>query len=232
MLPFAVKGVLWYQGESNCMIEDQDTYQEKFRLFVSSWRSLFKDDKLPFYTVQISPYLYTARKDPKKHTLELLAKFWEAQTNCLSIPNTGMVITTDLVDDLSDIHPSYKWVVAHRLALTALAKTYNKRSVVYSGPVYRSAKKKKNKIELKFINTGSGLASSDDKPLTWFTIAGEDEKFVPASVTIEGDKLIVSSPEVAKPKYIRFAWNETAQPNFINKEGLPAVPFRTDHLKN
>jgi sialate O-acetylesterase len=75
------------------------------------------------------------------------------------------------------------------------------------------------------------LSSSDDKPLTWFTIAGDDEKFVPAIVTIEGDKLIVSSPEVSKPKYVRFAWDETAQPNFINKEGLPAVPFRTDHLK-
>lgn len=83
LMPFAVKGVLWYQGESNCMIEDQETYKEKFRLFVSSWRNLFKDEKLPFYTVQISPYLYTARKDPKKHTSDLLAKFWEAQTNCL-----------------------------------------------------------------------------------------------------------------------------------------------------
>ncbi len=142
-----------------------------------------------------------------------------------------MVVTTDLVDNLSDIHPSYKWVVGHRLALVALAKSYNK-SVVYSGPVYRSAKKKKNTIELKFTNTGSGLASSDDKPLTCFTIAGEDEKFVPARVTIEGDKLIVLSPEVSKPKYVRFAWTETAQPNFINKEGLPAVPFRSDHLKN
>ncbi len=232
LIPFAVKGVLWYQGESNCMIEDQDTYKEKFRLLVSSWRNLFKDEQLPFYTVQISPYLYTARKDPKKHEPELLAKFWEAQTNCLSIKNTGMVVTTDLVDNLSDIHPSYKWVVGHRLALLALAKSYNKKSVVYSGPVYRSAKKKKNTIELKFTNTGSGLASSDDKSLTWFAIAGEDEKFVTASVIIERDKLIVSSPEVKKPKYVRFAWTETAQPNFINKEGLPAVPFRSDHLKN
>lgn len=232
MLPFAVKGFLWYQGESNCMIEDQDTYKEKFRLLVSSWRNVFKDEQLPFYTVQISPYLYTARKDPKKHTPELLAKFWEAQTNCLTIKNTGMVVTTDLVDNLSDIHPSYKWVVGHRLALLALAKLYNKKSVVYSGPVYRSAKKNKNTIELKFTNTGSGLASCDDKPLSWFTIAGEDEKFVPATVVIDRDKLIVSSAEVSKPKYVRFAWNETAQPNFINKEGLPSVPFRTDHLKN
>jgi len=232
LLPFAIKGVLWYQGESNCMIEDQQTYPEKFRLFTETWRNLFKDDRLPVYTVQISPYLYTARKDAKKHSPELLAQFWEAQTKCLAFPNIEMTVTTDLVDKLSDIHPSYKWTVAHRLALQVLAKTYSKDQLVYSGPVFSKAKKKKDAIELKFTHTGGGLASSDGQPLTWFAIAGKDEKFVPASVTIDGDKLIVSSPEVVKPKYVRFAWAETAQPNFVNKEGLPARPFRTDKLKS
>ena len=229
LIPFAIKGVLWYQGESNCMVEDQATYPEKFRLFVKSWREQFKDDKLPFYTVEIAPYSYTTRRDPKKHSPELLPEFWEAQTKCLSVvPNTEMVITTDLVDNLSDIHPSYKWIVAHRLALTALAKSYGKTSLVYSGPVYKSLKRKKNGIELSFTNIGSGLASSDTtKPLSWFSIAGEDGKFVPATAVIEGDKVIVSSPEVTKPRQVRFAWHETAQPNFINKEGLPAAPFQT-----
>jgi sialate O-acetylesterase len=214
------------------MIEDQDTYKEKFRLFENAWRNVLKDEKLPFYTVQIAPYLYSSRKDPKKHAPDLLAKFWEAQTNCLSLKNTYMVVTTDLVDKLTDIHPSYKWVVAHRLALQALAKTYNNKSIVYAGPQYKSMKKKKDQIILSFTNTGTGLASRDDKPLTWFTIAGEDQHFVPANVTIDGEKLIVSSPEIKQPTYVRFAWDETAQPNFINKEGLPAVPFRTDNLKN
>jgi sialate O-acetylesterase len=228
LIPFAIKGVLWYQGESNCMIEDQATYPEKFRIFVQSWREQFKDDKLPFYTVQIAPHLYTSRRDPKKHIPELLPAFWEAQTKCLSVPFTEMVVTTDLVDNLSDIHPSYKWTIAHRLALTALAKSYGKTSLVYSGPLYKSMKRRKNEIELSFIHTGSGLAISDTtKPLTWFSIAGEDGKFVPATAVIEGDKVIVSAAEVTKPRQVRFAWHETAQPNFINKEGLPAAPFQT-----
>jgi sialate O-acetylesterase len=231
LIPFGIKGILWYQGESNCMIEDQATYPEKFKLFISSWRTLFKDNQLPLYTVQISPYLYSARNDPKKHSVDLLAKFWEAQTTCLKIPNIEMVVTTDLVDNLSDIHPSYKWIVGHRLALTALAKTYGKTSFVYSGPVYESMQKNRQRIELYFSNTGSGLSSSDGKPLNWFTVAGKDGKFIKADVVIEGNKLIVSSTEVAKPKHVRFAWNETAQPNFINKEGLPARPFRTDKRK-
>lgn len=231
LIPFGIKGILWYQGESNCTIEDQATYPEKFRLFVNSWRNLFKDDQLPFYTVEISPYLYSGRNDPKKHSADLLPKFWEAQTNCLKIPNTEMVVTTDLVDNLSDIHPSFKWIVAHRLAVTALAKTYNMTSVIYSGPVYKSMKRNKHKVELKFNHTGTGLSVSDDKPLNWFIVAGKDKKFVKADAVIEGNKLKISSNEVTKPRYIRFAWDETAQPNFINKEGLPARPFRTDKLK-
>lgn len=231
LIPFAVKGILWYQGESNCMIEDQATYPEKFKLFINFWRTLFNDAQLPLYTVQIAPFLYTSRKDPKKHTADLLPKFWEAQTKCLKIPNTEMVVTTDLVDNLSEIHPSYKWIVAHRLAVTALAKAYGRVSLVYSGPVYQAMKKNKHSIELEFSNTGSGLFSNDEQPLTWFTIAGKDGIFVKADAVIEGDKLVVSSPEVAKPKYVRFAWDETAQPNFINKEGFPAQPFRTDKLK-
>jgi sialate O-acetylesterase len=226
LVPVGIKGILWYQGESNCMIEDQDTYKEKFNVFIESWRMLFKDEQLPIYTVQISPYLYTSRKDPKKHTTDLLAKFWEVQAECVKIPNTAMVVTTDLVDNLSDIHPSYKWVVAHRLALSALVKTYGKQ-LVYSGPVYQQMKKNKNKIELQFTHTGNGLSASDGKPLSWFTVAGKDGQFVKADAVIEGNKIIVSSPEVAKPKHVRFAWDETAQPNFFNKEGLPALPFRT-----
>ncbi|MFT3844911.1 MAG: sialate O-acetylesterase [Lacibacter sp.] len=232
LIPFAVKGVLWYQGESNCMIEDQETYVEKFRLLVSSWRTLFKDEQLPFYTVQISPYLYTARKDPKKHTPELLAKFWEAQTNCLAIPNVSMVVTTDLVDNLKDIHPSYKWVVAHRLVLQAMEKTYNDHSSVTSGPVFQSVKRKKNKLIVSFTHVGKGLVSSDAQPLTWFSIAGKDGKFVNAQALIVGNEVIVYSDEIKKPKYVRFAWNETAQPNFFNSDGLPALPFRTDNIND
>lgn len=229
LLPFSIKGILWYQGESNCMIEDQATYPEKFDLFVKSWRTLFKDEQLPVYTVQISPYLYTARKDAKKHSNTLLPLFWEAQEKCLQTPNTEMIVTTDLVDDLSNIHPSYKWEVGRRLALTALAKTYGK-DVEYSGPLYESMEVKKDKVWLSFTHTGKKLRSSDGNKLSWFSIAGADGKFVKAEVKIKKKKLIVYSNEVNEPRYVRFAWDETAMPNLVNKAGLPARPFRTDNF--
>lgn len=227
IVPFAVKGMLWYQGETNCMTEDQAVYPEKVRLMVDLYRSLFNNPKMPFYFVQISPYLYTKRtNDPKKHTEELLPEFWEAQEKCLSIPRTGMVVTTDLVDKLTDIHPSYKWEVGRRLALIALAKDYRKK-VVYEGPKYKSMKVNGNKVELSLINKGGTLKSIDGQSLTWFSVAGADGKFVPAQAEIKGKKVIVWSDKVQNPKEVRFAWNERAMPNLINTAGLPAVPFRT-----
>ncbi len=227
MMPYTIKGMLWYQGESNCMVEDQATYPAKMELMINTWRDLFHDKKIPFYFVQIAPHKYTSRlKDAKPHTVESLPLTWEAQTKNLSIPYTAMVVTTDLVDDLTNIHPSYKWTVAHRLALCALAKDY-KHKIVYSGPAYQSMKIKKNTIELSFNYVGSGLISGDDQPLTWFAIAGADNQFVPAKATIKGDKIIVEADSIAKPTQVRFAWDESAQPNLFNKEGLPALPFRT-----
>jgi sialate O-acetylesterase len=209
------------------MIEDQATYPAKFELLVNTWRSLFKDNNLPFYYVQIAPYSYSSRKDKKVHAPTLLPEFWEAQSNSLSLKNTGMAVTTDLVDNFSDIHPSYKWVIGRRLALWALEKDYKIKQLAYSGPMFVSSKRKKNTIVLSFGHTGSGLASSDGKPLTWFSIAGKDGKFINANAVIEGNKVIVSSPEIKKPTSVRFAWDEKAQPNLFNKEGLPALPFRT-----
>jgi len=227
LVPFAIKGVLWYQGESNAMVEDQKTYPAKFELLVNTWRNLFNNAQLPFYFVQIAPHLYTTRKDKKIHSTSLLPEFWEAQTQSLHLKNTGMAVTTDLVDNLADIHPSYKWTIGRRLALWALEKDYGIKQVAVSGPMYISSKRKKNKIVIQFKSAGSGLGTTDGNALTWFTIAGKDGKFVNATAVIEGDKVIVSAAEILKPKYVRFAWDEKAQPNFINKEGLPALPFRT-----
>jgi sialate O-acetylesterase len=228
LFPFSVAGVLWYQGESDLLIHDHATYAAKFDLLVNTWRQLFKDASLPFYYVQIAPHYYTKRKDPLPHLPQALPEFWEVQSQCLHVPNTAMAVTTDLVDNLNDIHPSYKWIVAHRLALIAFAKYYGEKNVVFSGPVFEKAKIKKHSIELTFTNTGSGLKSGDGKPLSWFSVAGKnDSTFVPANAIIKNNKVIVSSDSVTDPMYVRFAWSEDAQPNLFNEEGLPASAFRT-----
>ena len=229
MLSLAIKGVLWYQGENNCNTNDHALYPEKFKLFVDTWRNLFADKKMPFYYVQIAPCLYTQRlKDnPMAKNEFTLPLMWEAQTKSLSIDHTGMAVTTDLVDNLNDIHPPYKWMVGHRLALWAKAKTYNIKKVEYSGPQFHSMKIEGQNAILTFSHA-SGLKSNDDKPLNWFSVAGEDGKFFNATAEVANGKIIISSPNVQMPMHVRFAWNEAAQPNLVNAAGLPAIPFRTN----
>lgn len=229
LIPFALKGFLWYQGESGCFLNENIRYAYKQKMLMESWRNDWEDKKLPFYYVQIAPYTYSAAKDVRPHTAENLPEFWESQALLLKLPNTGMITITDLVDSIVDLHPAYKWEVGRRLSLAALNKTYGFRDVVCSGPTYKSMKVVKDKIEVAFSNIGAGLISRNGKPLTWFSIAGADGEFFPASAVIQGNKVIVSAREVLNPVNVRFAWNEAAQSNFINKEGLPAVPFRSDN---
>ena len=228
IIPYTMKGILWYQGESNLMVHDTTTFTAKTRLMLDTWKSMWNDQDLSFYYVQIAPYYYSKRKDKLTHGTDLLPYYWEAQARCLDFPASGMVVTTDLVDNLADIHPGYKWEVGRRLSLWALAKDYDKK-VIYSGPIYKNSKVRKNSIELSFTQTGSGLISTNGERLNWFTIAGADRKFYPAEAIIKGMKLIVSSKYVETPVSVRFAWDETAMPNFCNSEKLPASPFRTDN---
>jgi sialate O-acetylesterase len=158
---------------------------------------------------------------------ETLPRFWNAQEAALVLSHTGMAVTTDLADNINDLHPTYKWKVGERLALLALAHDYHK-NVAYAGPTFKRAATKGNKVEVEFSNTGKGLVSDNQQPLTWFAIAGADEKFVPAKAEIRNNMVIISSDEVPSPKYVRFGWNEAAQPNLFDKDGLPAVPFSTD----
>jgi len=229
LIPFSIRGFLWYQGESNCFLNENIRYAYKFKTLIESWRSDWGNAEMPFYFVQIAPYNYSTSKDVRPHTPENLPEMWEAQSLALTLPNTGMITITDLVDSLVDIHPGYKWEVGRRLSLVALNHVYGFKDLICSGPTFKQLKIKNDKIELSFTNTGSGLASRDGKSPDWFTIAGSDGKFIEARAEINGDKIIVSAPGIKKPMAVRFAWNEAAQSNFINKEGLPAVPFRSDN---
>lgn len=229
LIPYTLKGFLWYQGESNCFLNENIRYAYKFKTLIESWRNDWNDTKLPFYFVQLAPYAYSTTQDERSHTAEQLPEFWEAQKLALHLKNTNTIAITDLVDNIADLHPGYKWEIGRRSSLLASNKTYGQKDVVWSGPVYKKMKTVGNTIEITYSDTGSGLKSRDGKPLTWFTIAGEDGKFVKANAKIKGDKIILSAPEIIHPVSARFGWNEGAQSNFINNEGLPAVPFRTDN---
>lgn len=216
LIPYGIRGVIWYQGESNCLRAEQ--YRKLFPALIRDWRSRWGEGDFPFYYVQLAPFA--------RHKLEW-PELWEAQRMTLSVPNTGMAVITD-VGNVGNIHPPKKLEVGHRLALWALAKTYGRKDVVYSGPLYKSAQVEGNKIRIGFDHVEGGLASRDGKPLSWFTIAGEDKVFHPAVAEIEKDSIVVSSPEVPAPRQVRFGWDCVAEPNLMNKAGLPASPFRTD----
>ena len=227
---FALRGALWYQGESNCMDTNDDylTYADKMSALVGGWRTVWRQGDFPFYFVQIAPFKYAGGKVARVKSAETLPEFWTLQSRAARhIKNAGMVVTTDLVDDLNDIHPRDKATVGHRLALLALDETYEKE-IVSSGPVFKEMKISGGKAVLKFKNAGGGLRSKDGRPLTWFTMAGADGKFTAAAATIAGATVEVSAAGITDPKAVRFAWSEIAQPNFCNAAGLPAEPFRTD----
>jgi len=219
IVPFAIRGAIWYQGEAN--LSDAMLYYEKTKALIGGWRQVWGLGDFPFYFVQLAPFRYGG--SPFR-----LPEIWEAQTASLSIPNTGMAVTVDIVADLDDIHPTNKQDVGKRLALWALAKTYGRTDLVYSGPIYKSMSVEDGKIRITFDHTGTGLTSSDGKPLTCFEIASSYKRFVKAQTQIDGDTLLVWSNAIASPVAVRFAWNQESQPNLSNKEGLPASPFRTD----
>jgi sialate O-acetylesterase len=229
IVPFGIKGVIWYQGESNVMNEDGPLYTDKMQALIQGWRKDWNEGDFAFYWVQLAPFRYTSRlKDAKPHSVESLPLGWEAQTRALKIPHTGMAVITDLVTDLKDIHPTNKAPVGDRLVRIALAKDYGMTDVVYSGPMYRDLKINGAEAVVSFDDADGGLNTRDGQPPNWFTIAGEDQHFVDATAKIDGDTVVVSSPAVAQPAAVRFGWNEDAMPNLMNKAGLPASPFRTD----
>jgi sialate O-acetylesterase len=188
---------------------------------IENWRHDFGTD-FPFYYVQIAPYTYG------KETRAPLIREMQMQT--MDVPKTGMVVVSDLVDDVKNIHPRNKQDVGKRLASWALAETYNVKGLVYKHPLYQSMYVEKGKIRISFENVNKGLKAGGGE-ITCFEIAGEDRVFKPAKVKIDGNTVLVSSKEVKTPVAVRFSWSNDAIGNLFSQEGLPVAPFRTDDWK-
>lgn len=219
---YTIKGMLWYQGESNT--GDATSYARLFPALISDWRMRWKEGDLPFLFVQLPGYgevQYTPSESQ-------WAQFRAAQFKTLSVPNTGMATAIDL-GEWNDIHPANKKDVGTRLALVAEKVAYGEKNIVYTGPLYASAEKQGNKISIAFNATGSGLVANDGEALYAFTIAGSDRRFVPAFAIIEGDHVVVWNDGIQDPVFVRYAWADNpAGANLYNREGLPAAPFEAE----
>lgn len=216
---FNIAGAIWYQGESNTV--NNESYYKLFTTMINSWRESWKKD-FPFYYVQIAPYKYGLNN--------VGALVQEAQTKAMSYKNTGMVVVTDLVDSVTNIHPSNKHDVGMRLANWALAETYNKKNIAYKSPVYKSKTTDKNKIILSFDNASKGFRENNN--ITGFYIFDlKQEAWFPAQAKIEKDKILVWNENTTSPLHVRFGFGNTVIGNVFSKEGLPLCPFRTDNFE-
>ena len=224
LVPFGLKGAVWYQGESNAGNGKQ--YQTLLPTLIGDWRSRFGSE-FPFYIVQLAnfdPHYKPGAPAPPAQSG--WAELREAQLlTSEKLPKTGLAVTID-VGDVSDIHPKDKQDVGHRLALAAEALTYG-RKIEYSGPLYQSMAVEGSAIRLKFTHLGGGLVAKGRDTLQGFEIAGSDGNFVWADAKMDGDTVVVSSPSVTQPTDVRYAWADNPICNLFNKAGLPASPFRT-----
>jgi sialate O-acetylesterase len=217
LVPYTIKGVIWYQGESNVGRAEQ--YKRLFPLMIEDWRDKWGYE-LPFYFVQLAPYLYGAA-DQKEQSQKLR----DAQRYALKLPKTGMAVTLD-IGLLTTVHPPYKKEVGDRLARFALANEYGKK-LVPSGPIYKNTTVSGNKLIIGFDSVGSGLVASD-KGLSNFEIAGANKVYLPAQAKIVNDKVVVNNSSIAHPVYVRYAWSDGSGASLFNKEGLLAGTFTSE----
>ncbi|MGC8784903.1 MAG: sialate O-acetylesterase [Armatimonadota bacterium] len=220
IVPYALQGVIWYQGESNAGRAYE--YRTLFPAMIQDWREAWAQGDFPFLFVQLANFM-AVKPEPGESAW---AELREAQTMALALPKTGMAVAID-IGDANDIHPRNKQDVGKRLALNALAIAYGKK-VVYSGPLYERMKREGNAIRLYFKHVNGGLTTPNGEPLRGFAIAGADRRFVWAEARIEGNTVVVSSPQVPEPVAVRYAWADNPVCNLYNRAGLPASPFRTD----
>ena len=227
LAPYAIRGAVWYQGETNSDARNAglfglpaDLYGMQLQMLIENWRELWGQGPFPFIWVQLPNF------DAPPQWADGWVTVREQMLKSLALENTGMAVTID-VGDADDIHPKNKQDVGKRLALWALGTTY-KKDAACSGPLYRSMSKQGGKIAIEFDHLGGGLVSKGAGGLKGFAIAGADKKFVSADATIDAGKVIVSSPQVNDPIAVRYAWAANPTCNLYNKAGLPASPFRTD----
>ncbi len=222
LFPYHIKGVIWYQGESNA--DRAMEYRRLFPAMIHDWRNKWQQGDFPFLFVQLANFM-EAKKKPSESQWALLR---ESQLKTLSVPKTAMAVTID-IGEWNDIHPLNKKDVGRRLALAAQRVAYGDTAVVASGPLYHSARVEKNRIIISFTEIGSGLMAKGGGPLRGFAIAGADRKFVWARAIVEQDRVVVWSDQIPQPVAVRYAWADNPEgANLFNKEGLPASPFRTD----
>lgn len=219
LVPYAIRGVIWYQGEANTGRAYQ--YRKLFPAMIESWRRAWGQGGFPFLFVQLAG----CQRGQKAPYESAWAELREAQTMTLSLPKTGMAVITD-VSEANNIHPANKQEVGKRLALAARAVAYGQK-IAYSGPLYDSMSVEGDKIRIKFKHAEGGLEARGG-PLKGFAVAGDDRKFVEATATIDGEAVLVGSDKVDRLAAVRFGWADVPDGNLYNKAGLPASPFRTD----
>jgi len=220
LIPFTMRGAIWYQGESNAGRAHQ--YRTLFPTMIEDWRREWGQGDFPFLFVQLANYM-SRQKNPVE--AETWPELREAQSLALTLPNTAQAVTID-IGEADDIHPRNKQDVGLRLALAALSTVYG-QDMVHSGPTYREKTVEGNSIRLHFDHVGGGLVAADGR-LRGFAIAGEDREFVWADASIDGETVVLSAPGMTSPVAVRYAWADNPVISLYNREGLPASPFRTD----
>lgn len=218
LIPYAIKGAIWYQGESNVSRAMQ--YRTAFPAMIQDWRERFGRRNFPFYFVQIAPFPYSNNTSS--------CELREAQTMTLKfLKNTGMAVISDITPNVNDIHPSKKREVGDRLALLALSRLYGFRQADDQSPTYRSMKVEGNFIRISFNNVPNGFQRERLKA-DGFVVAGENRRFYPAEAAIDGNTIVISSTQVVRPVSVRFLWTDTATATLFSAAGLPVSSFRTD----
>jgi sialate O-acetylesterase len=221
LIPYAIRGAIWYQGENNVSSHDV-LYYYHLKALIGSWRKLWHEGNFPFYIVQIAPFNYGG--DGRYEPL-----IWQAEEKAARrIPNCGIVSTLD-IGNVHNIHPANKLAVGSRLARLAMARTFHlpPQGAIYSGPVFKSAEFSGKQVVIHFTQVGRGLVSRNGKRLNWFQLAGGNGKFVDADAQIVGKTVVVHAPQISDPMAVRFAWSDIAVPNLMNAAGLPALPFKS-----